>query len=73
MTREDDIRKLCAAVLEMSPEFWDNPNGPYEHTCPFCRVMVGTGGNQSNPSMAELPHDANCAYLIAKDLMTGIK
>jgi len=72
MEREDEIRKLCAQVLEMSTEFWDNPNGPYEHTCPFCRIMVGTGGNQPNPGMKDLPHEPDCAYLIAKSLMTGI-
>ena len=72
MEREDEIRDLCGQVLKMSPEFWDNPNGAYEHTCPFCRVTVRTGGNQIDPSIKDLPHEPDCAYLIAKSLMTGI-
>lgn len=34
--REIDVQKLCEAVLDTSPNCWDNPNGAYESTCPFC-------------------------------------
>lgn len=66
--REKDIQELCRQVLEMSPEFWDNPNGAYESNCPLCN---GGGGKDYHADMSELKHESNCAYLIAKDLSTN--
>jgi hypothetical protein len=71
MTREDDINKLIDAVLEISAVFFDNPNGAYEVSCPFCGGIKYFGGNVSTPTMTDIKHDLNCAYLIAKDLNTG--
>jgi len=70
--REKDIQTLCKAVLDVSPEFWDNPNGPYEYTCPFCRQQIMQGGGHPSPSISDIPHSPDCAYLIAKDLSTGL-
>lgn len=71
--REKDILKLCDAVLHTSPDQWDNPNGPYETTCPFCYAKECRGGGENIwASMAELKHKPDCAYLIAKDLSTGL-
>ena len=67
--REKDIQELCKQILEMPSEFWDNPNGTYEFSCPFCSAieyMVGF-----NMDISKLKHDNNCAYLIAKDLSTN--
>jgi len=70
--REKDIQALCDAVLYMSPNFYDNPNGGYESTCPICQAMESRGGSTDIwASMGELTHKPNCAYLIAKDLSTG--
>lgn len=66
--REKDIQALATAVLEMSTISWDNPNGPYECTCPICYERVyGT----LTADMSEIKHSPNCAYLIAKDLTTN--
>ena len=72
--RESDILKLCEAVLTTSANYWDNPNGAYETTCPFCRVEEHRGGGHDSifASMSELKHNPECAYLIAKDLSTGL-
>jgi hypothetical protein len=71
MTREQDVQKLIDSVLEVEPDFYDNPNGGYEYTCPFCFAEVSVGGG-SNISMADLKHDPKeCAWLIARDLNTG--
>lgn len=70
--RETDVQKLCLAVLEASPNWWDNPNGAYESTCPFCYATVYTGSINSMPSISEIKHKLDCAYLIAKDLSTNI-
>lgn len=72
--REKDILSLCEAILEMSPNGWDNPNGGYESTCPFCYAMESRGGGLGHiwASMRELDHKHDCAYLIAKDLSTGL-
>lgn len=70
--REKDIQALCISVLYMSTKFYDNPNGGYESTCPFCYTRVDRGGSDDiQASMGELEHKPNCAYLIAKDLSTG--
>ncbi len=72
--REKDIIKLCDAVLNISTDFYDNPNGAYESTCMFCRKKVKKGGNEGciQASMDEIKHEPNCAYLIAKDLSTNL-
>jgi|TARA_R110000822_G_scaffold6851_10_gene28673 hypothetical protein len=70
-TREEDIQELCNQVLDTVTVFWDNPNGAYENSCPFCSAIEYRGGKNSYADMRELSHDSDCAYLIAKDLMTG--
>lgn len=71
--REFEVQKLCNAVLSVCPEFYDNPNGAYETTCPFCYVKEHRGGKENSiwASMSELRHELDCAYLIAKDLSTN--
>jgi len=67
--RELELQKLCSAVINANPSFYDNPNGGYENTCPFC-------GNISYGQylyMNDIVHELGCAYLIAKDLSTNIK
>ena len=73
--REKDIQQLCKEVIEMSAIGYDNPNGAYETTCPFCfsREDRGGGGVNNFATMSELKHDLDCAYLIAKDLSTNQK
>lgn len=71
--RKKDIQKLCEAVLEISSDWYDNPNGAYETSCPFCSAIeYRGGGGRPFASMQELKHDQDCAYLIAKDLSTGV-
>lgn len=70
--REKDIQKLCIQILEMSTNFWDNPNGAYESSCPFCYATeYRDGGENYHAKMSELKHTPNCSYLIAKDLSTN--
>tara|TARA_R110000782_G_scaffold267889_1_gene363711 strand:- start:692 stop:997 length:306 start_codon:yes stop_codon:yes gene_type:complete len=71
--RELDVQKLCEAVLDSSVDCWDNPNGAYETTCPFCYAKDYRGGSGGSiwASMSELEHKSDCAYLIAKDLSTN--
>jgi len=72
--REEDVQKLCNGILSMSAETWDNPNGGYETSCPFCSARVSRGGGDHHiwASMSELEHDTDCPYLIAKDLSTNL-
>lgn len=71
MQREYEIQQVLKAVINANVDSFDNPNGGYENTCPFCCTM--TYGNYNHPwlDMHELTHDMNCAYIIAKGLMTG--
>lgn len=66
--REKDILALCTAVLNMSPHWYNNPNGPDTSTCPLCRESEDYG----HMEIADLNHAPDCAYLIAKDLSTGL-
>lgn len=70
--RESDIQELCNAILNMSPRFYDNPNGGYENDCPFCYNTAY--GYNKNPyrNMSEIKHAQDCPYLIAKDLSAGL-
>lgn len=71
--REKEIQRLCSSILDMSTSFWDNPNGPYESSCPICGATEYYGGGVRHPSMDDIHHIPDCAYLIAKDLSTGLK
>lgn len=68
--REKDIQALCTAILDVTPGYYDNPNGANETTCPFCGEGVYESGYDHTP-MSGIEHKPDCAYLIAKDLSTG--
>jgi len=71
--REKDIQTLCQLVLNTSTKFFDNPNGGYEYSCPFCYKMLnGPDPMKSWVELKEIDHLPNCAYLIAKDLSTNL-
>jgi hypothetical protein len=72
MEREEQITELCKKVVNVIPEFYDNPNGGYENTCPYCYKMGYGDYKRIQISMEDIEHDVNCAWLIAKDLLTGI-
>jgi hypothetical protein len=61
-----ESQRLIEGILETTPEFYDNPNGPYEYTCPFCREM--TAGGIDSPSMSDMSHTNDCLYKFAKEL-----
>ena len=69
ITYEDDVKNIVAQILELQPEYWDNPNGGEEATCPFCRNKTYCHWSEDT-SMEDINHDLGCAYLIAKDLNT---
>ena len=66
--REKDIQELCKQIVNMNVDFWDNPSGGYEHTCPICQVTLSL--NTMDISLEDIDHELNCGYLIAKDLST---
>ena len=67
--REKDIQALCAGVLAVTPNYYDNSGGANETTCPFCLEYVLESGYNHTP-MSEIKHSPDCPYLIAKDLST---
>lgn len=73
LEREKELQELCEQVLNTSPRCWDNPNGAYETTCPFCYETEYRGGDGSIwASMSQIKHAPDCAYNIAKGLSTNI-
>lgn len=67
--REKDIQELCNNVLNMSAPSYYNPNGADWTSCPLCCSSV----EYKDADIKDIPHDKSCGYLIAKDLMTGLK
>ena len=66
--REGDILELCKAVVNVSPNSHYNPNGADTSTCPLCHEQV----YYMYADIKDIPHSKDCAYLIAKDLSTGL-
>lgn len=68
--REREVQLLVKEVLSGSVQFYDNPNGPYEWTCPYCCAKL-EGGYETilkGVYLDDLQHDHECAYIIAKGL-----
>jgi hypothetical protein len=65
-----EVELLVEKVLEVELNFYDNPNGGYEYTCPFCGAIKIIGGREAEPTMNTIKHELDCAYLIAKSLNT---
>lgn len=70
--REKDILDLCKSVIGASAHCYDDPNGPYTTTCPFCKSKWYGDYKKSWATMSEISHYQDCAYTIAKDLSTGL-
>lgn len=68
--REKELQDLCNQVLEASPNRYYNPNGADETTCPFC--CEKDYSIDCNAEMKDIEHKINCAYNIAKGLLTNI-
>lgn len=62
-TREKDIQVVCEALI-YNLEYDNNGN----IRCPHCFSKR----NYNAENLHDLEHEPNCAYLIAKDLMTNI-
>jgi len=57
------VESLCEDILSISPDFWDNPNGRDEWTCPFCKKTVIDSDNNG----MDIKHTPDCLYLRAKN------
>ena len=68
MNREDDIQKVCNALIKDSITFHSNCNSSDYYSCQYC---VGKCEEDENPKNIE--HELGCVYLIAKDLTTKQK
>jgi hypothetical protein len=65
------VDELVYKILnETIPNFYDNPNGPYEFSCPFCEDIITIGGNVEHPKIEDFNHSDDCIYTIAKKLYT---
>lgn len=68
--REREVQLLVKEVLSGSMQFYDNPNGSYEWSCPYCCAKV-EGGSETllkGVRMDDVQHAHECAYIIAKGL-----
>jgi len=66
--REEDVQKLCEAVLIDGIQ-WENSNNEADcYRCIFCYGSVPDW-----KAREDIQHSLDCPYLIAKDLNTGLK
>ena len=68
--RERELQLLVKEVLSIGVQSYDNPNGSYEWTCPYCCEKL-EGGYETllkGVCLDDLQHDHECAYIIAKGL-----
>lgn len=66
-TREADVQKICSAILDTGVNMDVDIPGDYGVgiECPFCHI-----NGYYNDSMADIIHEPDCVYLIAKNLTT---
>ena len=65
----EKINRIIEVILhETNCLFYDNPNGAYEYSCPFCSAGKDIGGNRPGVIMSELDHDSDCIYTLANDV-----
>lgn len=69
--REAEVQRLARGVLSVNTVFWDDPNGPYHWDCPLCGEGE-TGGHGASYEMKDIKHKSDCAYVIAKGLVTNM-
>jgi hypothetical protein len=69
--REAEVQRLARGVLAVNAVFWDDPNGPYHWDCPLCGEGE-TGGHGVDYGMKDIKHKSDCAYVIAKGLVTNM-
>ncbi len=67
--REKDIQTLCKSVL-VSCINWEYQSNSYDRFyCVFCNSEV----NDHSHTGDDIVHKTDCPYLIAKDLITGLR
>ena len=64
---ENKIDELIESVLLTRPIFWDNPNGGYRYTCPFCYVSKEVKTSEF-VGICDLNHSEDCTYILAEQL-----
>jgi len=57
-----NVADLCTQILNMSLNFYDNPNGGYKYTCPICNESIEIPGNVPTPTMTSFNHRSDCGY-----------
>lgn len=71
---EKKIIRVCEEVVDIPADYYDNPNGPYESSCPFCLSTVKKKGTSNYfISQYEIPHHEDCAFILAKQLLKELK
>lgn len=66
--RESELQALCSFILDMSPTYVEDNNGPDYCMCPLC----GSEHYKFTVKMSEIKHEQYCPYLIAKGLSTNL-
>ena len=70
-SREREILLLLGAVMEIQP-IHEEHEKCFNFSCLFCGASQDVGVNV-RLEMAQLPHGLDCAWLIAKSLMTNME
>lgn len=73
MSRESDIQVLINEVINIElVDIYDHNKDVTDWLCPFCyeKFKWSPGDINKTPTIMNIEHSKDCAYLIAKDLAT---
>ena len=72
LTWKDKLEDICARILEVEAEFYDDSNGPYYSICPLCGGRESYRGNEPSKSISDISHDVDCLRAIAGNTLKEI-
>ncbi len=61
-------QQLIKSILEHNTTFYDYSNGPYEESCPCCDSSKTYKGDEPKPTMQDINHEEDCAWILATRL-----
>lgn len=71
MKKNEKIEKIINNIIEIQPMLFDDPNGGYEYSCPFCGIDKTVSADQY-VSMVDINHDKDCTWVLAMELINEL-
>jgi hypothetical protein len=65
---KSELEDLISDIMLMDTNFFDDPNGAYEYSCPFCDNYISVKGGEKHNGMLDIEHSDDCLYIKAKNI-----